>query len=366
MSPTLSAYIARRFLTTLGGAALIVFALIVIVTLLEQLRRNDGGEASFGELFSIALLASPKVAMTALPFIVMLSTLACYARLARSSELVVTRAAGVSAWAAIAPAAGCAAALGVLAFSFLNPLAAATAMRSETIETRIWGGGDRFSVSEEGLWLRQADPTGQTVILARGANQSATRLFDVTLFLFAEPDRLTGRIDAARAELAEGAWRLIDATLRDVAPDGSAPPAPERFDTLEAPTALTSAQILDSFSPPDQISFWALPRFIATLERAGFAAQRHRLHWHAQLAQPLLFAAMVLIGAAFSMRHARLGGLGGMALWAVLTGFAFYFLTDVSKALGASGAAPPELAAWAPPLAAALFATGLLLHLEDG
>jgi lipopolysaccharide export system permease protein len=147
--------------------------------------------------------------------------------------------------------------------------------------------------------------------------------------------------------------------------DGALAPVAQQ-ETMTVETNLSASQIVDSFSPPETISFWALPGFIDTLEAAGFSAARHRLHWHAQLAQPLLFGAMVLIGAAFSMRPARLGGLGVMALWAVVTGFAFFFITDVAKALGASGAAPIALAAWAPPAAAALFAAGLLLHLEDG
>jgi lipopolysaccharide export system permease protein len=75
---------------------------------------------------------------------------------------------------------------------------------------------------------------------------------------------------------------------------------------------------------------------------------------------------MVLVGAAFSMRHVRFGGLGLMALGCVMAGFGYFFLSDITNALGASGAVPVPIAAWAPPLSAMLFALGLLLHLEDG
>jgi len=367
VTPTLSGYIARRFAVTLAGAAAVVFALIVIGNMIELLRRNDDGEARFGELLALGLLMTPRIALTVLPFTVMLATIACYARLARSAELIVTRAAGVSAWAAIAPAALSAGLLGAVGFAVLNPVAAAMSLQAESLESRLWGGGDRFSLSAEGLWLRQADGDGgQTVIHAGAADPSATRLRDVTLFIYEREDLLTERVDAESATLAEGEWRLSDGLRRAVDPDDETVAPPERFETFTLETPLSGDQILESFAPPETVSFWALPGFIRTLEEAGFSAERHRLYWHAQLAQPLLFGAMVLIGAAFSMRHARLGGLGAMALWAAMTGFAFFFLTDVSKALGASGAVPAALAAWAPPAAAALFAAGLLLHLEDG
>jgi lipopolysaccharide export system permease protein len=366
MSPTLSRYIALRFLTTLLGAMAIIYALIVLVGVLELLRRNEGGEAGFAELLAISALTGPKIALVALPFTVMLASLASYARLARSSELIVTRAAGVSAWGIVAPAAAVAALLGVLGFAGLNPLAAATALRAETMEDGLWGGGQTFSISGGGLWLRQPYGDGQIVIYARSADPSATVLRDVTFFAYDETDILSKRIDATRAALEPGRWLLEGAVRRDLRGSDDALAPPERFDALSFETTLSANQILESFSPPDTISFWALPGFIETLEEAGFASDQHRLHWHAQLAQPLLFAAMVLVGATFSMRHARQGGLGAMALWAVVTGFAFFFITDVSKTLGANGQVSPELAAWAPPAAAALFAAGLLLHLEDG
>ena len=75
---------------------------------------------------------------------------------------------------------------------------------------------------------------------------------------------------------------------------------------------------------------------------------------------------MVLIGAAFSMRHARFGGLGLMALGAVGAGLVYFFLANVTQAFGSSGAIPAPLAAWIPPVAMTLCALGLLLHLEDG
>jgi lipopolysaccharide export system permease protein len=55
-----------------------------------------------------------------------------------------------------------------------------------------------------------------------------------------------------------------------------------------------------------------------------------------------------------------------MVLYAMLAGFAIFFLRNFAQALGETGQIPILVAAWSPPLAAALFALGLLLHLEDG
>jgi lipopolysaccharide export system permease protein len=141
---------------------------------------------------------------------------------------------------------------------------------------------------------------------------------------------------------------------------------PVLVDEMLIPTDLTIESIQESFASPVTISFWKLPKFIGLLENSGFSSNRHRLHWLGLLAMPVVFFAMVLIGAAFSMRHVRFGGLGYMALGCVLSGFGYFFLSDIATALGASGAVPVLIAAWAPPVSAILLSLGLLLHLEDG
>jgi lipopolysaccharide export system permease protein len=368
MSPTLSLYLIRRFLGTLGAAVAAVLLLILLIDLVELMRKASDGQASFRQLLALALLHSLPVAGATFPFVFMLAAMACFARLARASELVVTRAAGISVWRLLLPAVLTSALLGIFAFAVYNPISAAMLQRFETLEARYLKGRESLlSISREGLWLRQAGAEGQTVIRAVRADASGTELYGVTLFAFGLRSELRERIEAERAVLGDGAWLLsaVRAWRFDPATP-SAPPALTESATLAVPTDLTGERILESFASPEAIGFWNLPEFIATLQAQGFATQRHEMHLQTELAKPLLFAAMVLIGAAFSMRHVRFGGIGWMLLAATLTGFALFFVSDITQALGASGAIPAAAAAWVPPAAAALLAVGLLLHLEDG
>lgn len=439
MIGTLSLYIARRFLTAAAAAFVSILLLVTMIDLVEQLRRSAGTETGFDQVLELAVLHAPALMLEILPFLVLIAAMACFSRLARASELVVTRAAGISVWRLIAPAVAAAALLGVVAFSVLNPVSSGLLQRFERLEARwIKDRTSLLSISENGLWLRQAEGGGaQAVVHAQRANSDGTQLWDVTFFRFGPGDLLQGRIEATRAVLEPGVWTLYDvrrwrlagteggaaaangapdagnapATTTgpvvgepetggdpgvghdpspdaspDPAPDASPDPAPaidagrgsvadgasaramlwEDMDSMTLPTGLTRAQILESFASPKSISFWELPGFIRSLEAAGVSSTRHRMHWQAQLAQPLLFAAMVLIGAAFSMRGARFGGLGLMALGAVGAGLVYFFLANVTQAFGSSGAIPAPLAAWIPPVAMTLCALGLLLHLEDG
>jgi lipopolysaccharide export system permease protein len=217
-----------------------------------------------------------------------------------------------------------------------------------------------LQVSTNGLWLRQGDEKGQSVIHALRVADSGLKLEDVILFIYEGQDLFRGRIDAHTAALKAGYWHLERAWV-------TGPGRPAVFySTLDLKTALTPHQIQESFATPDTISFWDLPRFISLAEAAGFSATKHRLHYHALLAAPVLLCAMIFVAAAFSLRLARLGGAARLILAGVLTGFLLYFFTDVTQALGVSGIVPVTLAAWAPATTALLLGMAAVFNQEDG
>ncbi|RZJ98212.1 MAG: LptF/LptG family permease, partial [Brevundimonas sp.] len=105
---------------------------------------------------------------------------------------------------------------------------------------------------------------------------------------------------------------------------------------------------------------------IARVENAGFSSTAYALRLQQLLATPLMFAAMSILAAAFSLRLMRLGDLARMSAAAVVLGFAFFFVNQAASAFGSAEVIPPWLAAWLPPLLTALAAFTLLFYTEDG
>jgi lipopolysaccharide export system permease protein len=135
---------------------------------------------------------------------------------------------------------------------------------------------------------------------------------------------------------------------------------------ISLPTDLTVSRVQESFASPDTLSFWKLPDFIALLDRSGFSSIRHRLHFQALLALPLLCSTMALVAAGFSMRPARRGGVAKMIASGVTTGFALFVVSKIAEEFGQTGALPVVLAAWVPAVSGTMLALALLLHTEDG
>jgi len=347
--------------------ATVFLVVLVLIDMVEQIQKFGNASASFGDVVGLTLLNAPRSLYGILPLIVLLATVALFLNLARTSELIAARAAGRSALRMLLAPVSVALGLGVLAVLMLNPLVAATSKRYETQASRFVHGADSvLSVSTEGLWLRQGGAQGQTVIRAAGSNQDATRLVDVSFYSFDRVGAPSQRIEASEAVLEKGAWRLRDAKVWPLAESANPERDARRVKSLLVPSDLTRDQIRDSFGAPSAIPIWDLPAFISSLDRAGFSARAHRVWFQSELAKPLLFVAMVLLAAAFTMRHARFSHTGVMVLAAVLTGFGLFFVRNFTQIMGENGQIPIALAAWAPPVAAILLALALLLHLEDG
>jgi lipopolysaccharide export system permease protein len=364
---TLHFYFARRFLISFTGVFLALFVLLALVDMLEQVRRFDGDEITFGTIVGLTLLNVPEGLYRILPLVVILSSLALFVGLARSSEMVIARAAGRSALTSVASPALVALLIGALGVAVFNPIVAATSKQYDLLANRyLKQTSSVLSITGEGLWLRQGGPEGQTVIRARRANLDGTELFGVTFMTFDPDNGAARRIEADLARLGSGQWQLENAKDWPLATADNPELAATRHSTLALPTDLTRSQIADSFGTPSAIPIWELPGFINQLERAGFSARKHRVWLQMELATPLLLAAMVLVSAGFTLRPARFGQTGLMVVLALGLGFTLYFLRNFAQILGENGQIPAVLAAWGPPVAAVLLPIGLLLHLEDG
>lgn len=362
VSWTLSAYLGRQFLVSVGVALLGLGTLVLLLDLIELLRRASGENIGLGIVFSMAMLNLPTLLQEILPFAALFGGMFAFARLTRTNELVVARAAGISVWQFMLPAFVITFLAGSFIVTVFNPFAALMADRHEVLEARhLQGRPTLLSVTRNGLWFRHATDTGHAVIHARAISQQGVELQDVIIIeQEGASDTYVMRVDAKTAVLRDGYWEMTDATVSPV--EGR----PERHQSYRRPTTLTLEQMQDSFASPETISFWSLPRFIQLLTDSGFAAVKHRLHWHSILAMPLLLLAMVLIAATFSLRLTRRGGTGLLIAGGVLAAFLFFVLSDVVQAFGLSGKIPAVMAAWTPAGVCTLIGLALMFHLEDG
>jgi lipopolysaccharide export system permease protein len=359
---TLGRYFAGRFVVSALGVFASIFVLLVLVDYIEMVRKTSGlASASPIMVAETSLFRVPQLLEKMMPFCVLIGAMTCYLALSRRLELVVARAAGVSAWQFIAPALASALVLGILATVAYNPMSANLRELSKRMEAELFGGAPGGGVQDAaGFWINQVNPDGQVIINAARSEQQGVRLTGLTLFRFDTDYQFKERIEARSATLEDGRW--LFKSVRRYSLD--APPVDQ--DSFELSTQLTPTQVRNSFSTPETVSFWQLPSYIRSSESSGFATAGYRLQYHKLVALPFLLAAMVMLAASVSLRFFRFGGVQKMVLSGVGAGFLLYVLSKVTEDLSKAELMHPIAAAWLPVFVGGLTGFLALLYQEDG
>jgi len=356
---TLGFYFARKFTGSMFTVFATVFVLIYMIDFVELMRRaGDAAGASSGTMAKLAFFRTPATAEQVIPFGMLFGGMVTFIGLSRKLELVVARAAGISAWQFLSPALLVALLTGLFAVMVYNPVAADLKDRANALEAHIFRRGG--ATLGKDVWLRQRSVDGEAIIRATSFEAPTTTLRGVTAFVMDQNNQLLERIEATEAVLRKGHWRFLKARVISIDVE------PASHEVYLLATNLTPDEIRSALGPGEAVSFWSLPTIVSRLELAGLDATGYRLVYQTLLARPGLLVAMVLLAACFSLKFLRSGGLARMVLGGVSAGFALYMATKVAGDLGNAGVVSTGFAAWVAPALASAFGVLTLLNKEDG
>ena len=357
---TLSLCLGKSFLINFLILMFLLTGVFFVFEIVETLRRAGQLGVPLNIVVSMSGLRMAEIFQIVMPFGILFGAIYTCWKLNKTSELVVMRSAGISVWQFLSPILASALLLGIISTTVINPVAAIFVKKYEKMN-RIYFNQDAnpVTVSRTGIWLRQPSNEGYALIHAESLDQTQWEMTKVTVLFFDPVDNFLRRIDSPVAYLKEGYWEILQATINDRS--GS-----DKQYSYKIPTQLTAGKIVESLSNPDTISFWDIPSYVNVMEQTGFPATRLKMHFQSLLAQPFLFAAMILLAATFSLRPTRFGGVGTMIVLGVATGFFIFFMESMLSAFGVSQKIPAALAAWTPAITGLLFGGTALLHMEDG
>ncbi len=358
-SKTLSAYVGKMFLVR----SFAVLAMLVIILMALDLLGETGKILAIpgngqDELLRYIGLRIPQLVARFLPFSVLLGTLITLVTLNQNSEIVMMKAAGLSAHQVLAPLFIVAFLVAGVSFVFNERVVSrATAALSQ------WQDLDYAPVpSESGVktnvWVQDGPNllnAGILQILPRGV----AKLQNVTLI-----ERTNGAQNGVvRAKTgvktAEG-WRIDGASRFDIKTGQKTP-----IGSIIIGKDVTLDQLRLSSVDPDGMGFFELRDSIAALKASGRPTlQLEGALWH-KLSAPLSALLMPLLGAVAGFGLARSGKLFVRIVIGMALGFLYFVADNFALAMGNLGAYPPWLAAWGPFFLFLLIGETVLVRTEE-
>lgn len=302
-----------------------ILAVILVITgidlLFAMLGELDGLSDNYRwfEALNFVLLTSPRRLYEVMPFCLLIGVLIALGALARQSELVVMRSAGISAWR-IAWSACRPALLFIVVGTLLGELVAPATEQIAQNRRAIQSGADQGR-GGQGTWLRDNhDFIHFNAITAQGD------LLGLTRYQFDENRQLNRISYAERARNVGIAWRLEQVITTRLT---TARSESEMVDHQEWRSAFTPELLKVLTLKPDRLSVSELYRYASHLDQQQLESTSYWLAFWKRLFQPLATLALVLIGISFIFGPLRELAMETRVFAGISVGIAFYFAQNI-------------------------------------
>ena len=360
--PILFRYFGARYMVWFTISLSVLIAVISLIQSIELLRRFSARETQIDDfsVIRMALLNIPSVIELCLPFALQAGSMLCFDYWNRTNEFVVTRGFGRSIWSVLNPVMCCACLIGVIYVTVINPVGSVTSRQFETkMNTAFGNAQQKMSISADGIWLRDNQDDSALIIHGDALDVENSAIRQAMIYVFGDDKKLDRRIRAQSISLTDSGWLVENASEWNAMGDKV------DHSTLMMPTNLRSLDLERSSAPPKTIAFFALPAFIAILDRAGLPSVDHRIHFHRIAAIPFLLIGIAMISAKFTLTNMTRGRRAQLFTRGALIAVTIFLFSHSMMVLGTSLRLPAYVAGWAPAVIVMLAGAIMLARMDE-
>jgi lipopolysaccharide export system permease protein len=340
---------------------LTLLAVVYMFDTIELIRRAGKMETEvpMGAIFKMSWFKLPDVGQTLFSFAMLFASMVTFWKLTRNHELVVARSFGLSIWQILSPVLMVTLVLGLLRVGAVQHYGASMLKQYNVLQGEYLGKSkSKIKISSSGLWFKDANETQNWIVNADTIKDNS--LIGVKVFYFDNKHDFINRLDATEASLEQG--KIV---LQDVwESNGEGDSEFSAYKTI--PSKIKGKDLEEIMIEDPQVSVWSMPHYIRIVKNSGLDANRMETNFFGLLFQPVLFIALVLLGACFSLSSPRKGGAAKVIGIGICIAFSVFFLNEVVIALGVGGKIATYIAPSIPALIALLIGVSVLIKKEDG
>ena len=298
----------------------------------------------------------PLIFIQVAPFACLMATLYTLSQFNRHLEVMAMRAAGVSPWAIIRPLVWMGLFLSLTVLGINETIAPKAALITHQIkEGNLERPTQKPHKVLKTVYHLAAYGEGHTLLYAKSFDPVNKTMEGVTILQQGKDMRLIRKISAESATWTGSAWRFVNGTILHFNAQGLAVGRPVPFPAKviqagDRPEALEKAESQSSFMNTRDLHHYLRQLGLG----AGGTTRKLRVDLYAKMAAPFACLVLTLIGVPFAIQPVRGGAALGLSLGLGI-GLVFYGANAMMLAFGKGGLLPPLIAAWAAPVAFAIF-----------
>ncbi|NND81460.1 MAG: LPS export ABC transporter permease LptG [Gammaproteobacteria bacterium] len=335
----LDLYIGKILLRHILVTIVVLLGLFTFVSFIDELGDLDKGSYGIIQVLQYVILTIPKTLYEIFPMAALIGSILGLSVLARDSELIVMRAAGVSVQRIVLSVLR----VGVMLAGFAMVMGEVISPYTETRAQKIQAESLQSGIARKqvtGLWLRD-DNTYVNI----GEVLPDLTLLRIKIFEFDGENFLRFLSTAERGVFQDGRWLLEGLKRTMINEDSSA--------ADEVPAAYWSTvvdpNILSVFMiQPEQLSIWQLAQYIDHLKSNKQETNNYELAYWSKIVTPFATMVMLILAVPFVFKEVRSGSLGRSLFAGIMIGLGFFIVNRAFSYFVLLFGIPPLLGAIAP------------------
>ncbi len=347
---TLPMYLIWLFTGYVVGVLLALIVIFVVIDYVSNLGRFE--KASFAEVALFYWYYLPWIIQISIPIVLLLASLFSMGKLAKSSELIAMKAAGVSIRRLTLPLLFLGVLLSIGTFyggEWIIP-------KSNMLRKEL---NDSFNEPRNSPERTHRNRDAKNIV------KEFRRNFyyfgnTSTMYMFQEfntlPQTARGvwresfdsssireRVQADQMLYDSTGWRFIHGTVRTFTADST---RLVPFDTLrDTILRATPVDMVAQIKSPEEMSYWELDRYIRASERRGEPVQKYQGQLEFKKALPWMNFIVILLGISITARAGRKGSAALFGIGLMMT-FVYWLISQFAIVFAQNGHLPVMVGAW--------------------
>lgn len=340
---TLDKYIAGKIFSQFVTVMFVLIALFVFIDMVAEMSQINKTGYGMWQVFQYVIFRTPRIIYELFPMGALIGAILGLSSMAKDSELVVMRAAGVSIRRIVYSTLKVGAVLAIIAMligEVIAPYSETRAIRTkaEALQSNIQ------QQSDFGLWMR--DDSSYITI---GEILPDLTVLDIKIFEFDEQRKLRNLSSALSGnyDKERGSWVLnsLQSTLMDVNKVEVGKVNKAIWDTEVSPAILKVFKI-----QPDQLSIGNLRKYINHLTDNNQVTTQYELSFWNKIFAPISIFVMLILAVPFVFRQVRSGALTKGLVSGIMLGLGFFILNKAFSYFVILFSIPPVIGALIPSL----------------
>jgi lipopolysaccharide export system permease protein len=345
----LSRYVIRA---VLGNTLLVMLVLLALSGLYLFITQQDDigvGQFTVVNAFMYVGLTLPKYAFDLLPIAALIGALLALGNLARTLELIVVRAAGVSTMRIAAWTAGA----GIILMILTGVIGEWVAPQMEQYgrQMKTFAKFNDYSMAgNRSAWAKDGD-----MMISVRQQSADNRYGGVYVFTFDAQRRLRSVGHAGDASIDENnRWRLENYVESQI---GEERVVPSKALEREFQTRLSPEFLGLAVQDPESLPGSGLYSYIQHLKANGLDSRSYEVAFWARIARTVAVAIIVVLAVPFAFGPMRSTGTGARTVVGIMIGVVFFLMAKMLESGGEVFNMPPLAVAWLPTALLAIITT---------